>query len=73
MKFSLEHQNPLLNGEVLGGKSASKLNKYSLLAVSDPNVLPWSVNPSEEGIKNGIIARFWNFKNEDADAPFLRN
>ena len=60
MKFSLEHQNPLLTGEVLGGKSTSKLNEYSLLTVSDPNVLLWSVKPSEEGMENGLIARFWN-------------
>ncbi len=60
MKFSLEHQNPLLTGEVSGGKSASKQNEYSLLTVSDPNVLLWSVKPSEEGIENGLITRFWN-------------
>ncbi len=60
MKFSLEHQNPLLTGEVSGGKSASKRNEYSLLTVSDPNVLLWSVKPSEEGIENGLITRFWN-------------
>jgi len=60
MKFSLEHQNPLVTGEVSGGKSASKQNEYSLLTVSDPNVLLWSVKPSEEGMGNGLIARFWN-------------
>ncbi|NDP20057.1 MAG: glycoside hydrolase [Paludibacter sp.] len=60
MKFSLEHQNPLLTGEVSGGKSASKQNEYSLLTVSDPNVLLWSVKPSEEGIENGVIVRAWN-------------
>jgi alpha-mannosidase len=38
---------------------------FSLLSVSDPNVLLWSVKPSEEGIENGIITRFWNFKNEN--------
>ena len=60
MKFSLEHQNPLVTGEVSGGKLASKQNEYSLLTVSDPNVLLWSVKPSEEGIENGLITRFWN-------------
>jgi alpha-mannosidase len=60
MKFSLEHQNPLVTGEVSGGKSASKQIEYSLLTVSDPNVLLWSVKPSEEGMENGLIARFWN-------------
>lgn len=60
MKFSLEHQNPLVTGEVSGGKSASKQNQYSLLSVSDPKVLLWSVKPSEEGFNKGLITRFWN-------------
>jgi alpha-mannosidase len=60
MKFSLEHQNPLVTGEVLGDQTASKQNQFSLLSVSDPNVLLWSVKPSEEGMDNGLITRFWN-------------
>lgn len=67
MKFSLEHQNPLITGEISGGKSASKQNHFSLLSVSDPNVLLWSVKPSEEGIDDGIILRAWNLKNNDVD------
>ncbi len=60
MKFSLEHQNPLVTGEASGSKSASKQNQFSLLSVSDPNVLLWSVKSSEEGMVNGLITRFWN-------------
>ncbi len=60
MKFSLEHQNPLITGEVTGNKSASNQKKFSLLTVSDPNVLLWSVKPSEEGMSKGLITRFWN-------------
>lgn len=60
MKFSLEYQNPLVTGEVSGSKTASKQNEFSLLSVSDPNVLLWSVKPSEEGMANGLITRFWN-------------
>lgn len=67
MKFSLEHQNPLVTGEVSGGKSETKQNQFSLLSVSDPNVLLWSVKPSEEGIDYGIIIRAWNLKNNDVD------
>jgi alpha-mannosidase len=63
MKFSLEHQNPLIAGNVTGSKEGYS-SHFSLLSVSDPNVLLWCVKPSEEGIENGIIARFWNFKNE---------
>jgi alpha-mannosidase len=60
MKFSLEHQNPLVTGEVLGDQTASKQNQFSLLSVSDTNVLLWSIKPSEEGMDNGLISRFWN-------------
>jgi len=60
MKFSLEHQNPLATGMVAGVKGEPK-NAFSLLTVSEPNVLLWSVKPSEEGIENGLITRFWNF------------
>jgi alpha-mannosidase len=60
MKFSLEHQNPLITGEVSGGKTASKQNLFSLLSASDPNVLLWTIKLSEEGIANGMITRFWN-------------
>lgn len=67
MKFSLEHQNPLVTGKVSGGKSATNQNQFSLLSVSDPNVLLWSVKPSEEGIDNGIILRAWNLNKIDAD------
>jgi len=70
MKFSLEHQNPLLTGEVSGGKSASKQNEYSLLTVSDSNVLIWSVKPAEEGIDKGVIVRAWNMDNKDIDCTF---
>lgn len=64
MKFSMEHQNPLLTGKVTGGKFASRQIEYSFISVSDPNVLLWSVKPAEEGIDNGIIVRLWNFNNE---------
>ena len=36
---SLQHQNPLVTGEVSGDKSASNQNQFSLLSFSDPNVL----------------------------------
>lgn len=60
MKFSLEHQNPLIAGMVSGNHTASSKVSYSFLTVSDPNVLLWSLKPSEEGIENGLITRFWN-------------
>jgi alpha-mannosidase len=35
-----------------------------LLTIDKPDVLLWSVKPSEEGIDEGLITRFWNMKNE---------
>lgn len=63
MKFSLEHQNPLTTGWVTG-ENGAKQNNFSLLSVNNPKVLLWSVKPSEEGIENGLITRFWNFDNK---------
>ncbi len=63
MKFSLAHQNPLVANWVEGNAEADKSNTFSLLSVSDPDVLLWSVKPSEEGIEKGLMTRFWNMKN----------
>ena len=61
MRFSLEHQNPLVTGGI-GGDEASPYpaTRYSLLTLSDPDVLLWAVKPAEEGIDKGVIARLWN-------------
>jgi alpha-mannosidase len=59
MRFSLEHQNPLVTGMVSGG-SAFPETSYSFLAISDPDVLLWSLKPAEEGIGEGVVARVWN-------------
>lgn len=61
MKFALEHQNPL-TAIALSGSSSGPYSEtnYSMLTVSDPNVFLWALKPSEEGIGNGVIARFWN-------------
>ncbi len=66
MRFSLEHQNPLVAGAITG-KSKEYGIQYSLFTVSDPNVLIWSVKPAEEGIDKGVIVRVWNMDNKDAD------
>jgi len=36
------------------------------MKLSVPNVLLWSLKPSEEGIDQGVIARFWNINNTKA-------
>ncbi len=61
MKFSLEHQNPLIAKLVSRSQSGLYPEKnYSLLNISDPNVVLWALKPAEEGIGDGVIARFWN-------------
>ena len=64
MKFSLEHQNPLISGKIYGGKGYPA-KQFSLVAISDPDVLLWALKPSEEGIKNGLIPRVWNLSDFD--------
>jgi len=59
MKFSLEHQNPLSAGWI-DGENGGTQNNFSLLSINTPNVLLWSVKPSEDGISSGLITRFWN-------------
>ena len=66
MKFSLEHQNPMVSGKVTGNAGYPS-DIFSLVNVSDSNVIVLAVKPSEEGISNGLILRLWNFANEDRD------
>jgi alpha-mannosidase len=66
MRFSVEHQNPLVAGKI-SGKSGSYGPQLSLFNVSDPNVLVWAVKPAEEGIEEGIILRVWNMSNKESN------
>jgi len=61
MRFALEHQNPLVAGMVTGASSpAYPEPSYSLLKITRPEVLVWTVKPAEEGIEQGVIVRLWN-------------
>ncbi|MEO5988313.1 MAG: T9SS type A sorting domain-containing protein [Candidatus Eisenbacteria bacterium] len=63
MRFALEHQNPLVSTRVTGQvDSPLPAAGWSLLGVSDPNVLVWAVKPAEEGIGAGVIVRAWNLR-----------
>ena len=64
MRFSTEHQNPLVAGKITG-RTGSLGSEFSLFKVSDPEVLVWTVKPSEEGIEDGVILRLWNMNNQD--------
>jgi alpha-mannosidase len=63
MKFALEHQNPLVTGLVTGGNTLPE-KSFSWLTLSNSNVLLWALKPAEEGISQGLIARFWNLSPE---------
>ncbi|MHA4806899.1 glycosyl hydrolase-related protein [Flavitalea flava] len=84
MRFSLQHQNPLIAAGIADGRVAGsdmqagkpqkvaladnlfyKGTKISLLSLSDSNVMVWALKPSEEGIRNGLIVRLWNFSSEN--------
>jgi alpha-mannosidase len=74
MRFALEHQNPLIAGEVSGG-SAYPANSFSLLTISDPDVLLWALKPSEGGATQGLALRTWNLGASPANttASFARD
>jgi alpha-mannosidase len=64
MRFSMEHQNPLVAGKINGKEGKYDL-LFSLFQISDPNILEWTLKPSEEGIENGIILRIWNLSDSE--------
>jgi alpha-mannosidase len=47
------------------GKRAYPETTFSLVTISDPNVVLWALKPAEDGITRGIVARVWNL----ASAP----
>jgi len=66
MRFSLEHQNPPVTGWLRAGK-AFPAQSDSLLSVSNPKVLLWSVKEAEDGAAKGIVTRFWNLSGSAED------
>jgi alpha-mannosidase len=81
MRFSLEHQNPIVGGYVSGADPALPEKEYSFLSITNPGVILWSLKPAEDGNQKGLIARVWNFINKsvplelsfdrDIDSAFL--
>ena len=71
MKFSVEHQNPLVTGALSGGAgSPYPAKSFSLFQISNPDILLWALKPADDGIANGIIARAWNLSAAPAAATF---
>ncbi len=61
MRFALEHQNPFVTGGIVGTDSSPyPADSYSLVKITDPDVLLWAVKPAEEGIDKGVVVRMWN-------------
>lgn len=67
MKFSMEHQNPLIAGKVSGGSTGYPDKSYSLINISNPDVLVWSLKPAEEGIDQGVVLRLWNMSDANSN------
>jgi alpha-mannosidase len=67
MRFALEHQNPLVSGLVSPVEGKLPETTYSFLKIDNPNVLLWSLKPSEEGNNKGFVTRFWNFENQQEE------
>jgi alpha-mannosidase len=65
MRFAMEAQNPLITGTITGG-SAYPPGQFSLLSISNSNVLLSALKPADDGISTGIVARVWNLSNAPA-------
>ncbi len=59
MQFALEHQNPPVTGWIHGSGTYPE-TLYSLLSISNPDVLLWALKPADDGIAKGLITRVWN-------------
>jgi alpha-mannosidase len=71
MRFALEHQNSFVTGAV-GGGTAYPETSYSLLTISDPGTVLWTLKPADDGIAaNGLVVRLWNLRNAPA-APAVQ-
>ncbi len=62
MKFALEHQNPLVTGAVSTVTGGYPETNFSLLTLSNPEVILWALKPAEDGLDQGLIVRLWNLR-----------
>jgi alpha-mannosidase len=60
MQFALEHQHPFVTGFAKGTEPSSAPTAFSLLNISDPDLLLWSIKPAEDGPGQGLIVRVRN-------------
>ena len=67
MRFAAAHQNPLV-AALTGKYPRYPEMTYSLLKISDPRVLLWSLKPADDGMESaGMALRVWNLSNARAE------
>jgi len=66
MRFALEHQNPLVAGQVSGGNEFPEFT-YSLLEIDNPKILAWAIKPADDGLDAGIVVRLWNLSDDQEE------
>jgi alpha-mannosidase len=72
MRFALEHQNPLVTATIVGGNLYPAAS-YSLLGIDNPDVVAWSVKPSEDTAAARLIVRLWNMGEAPSTATIELN
>ena len=60
-----DHTDYMWSGDEVQCSKAYPARTFSLLSVSDPDVLLWTVKPAEEGIGAGIVIKVWNLEDEN--------
>jgi alpha-mannosidase len=59
MRFALEHQNPFVTGVINPTSPTLPGDRYSLLSISDPDILLWAFKPADDDAGK-TVARLWN-------------
>ena len=66
MRFALEHQNPLIVGQIAGGDFYPP-DTYSMLSISNPDLVLWAIKPADYGDDHSITIRLWNLSSKTAE------
>lgn len=69
MRFSMEHQNPLVAGNA-DSKGDLTEKKYSFLTIENKDVILWTLKPGED---TGLALRFWNMGDHPVSSDILLN
>jgi len=69
MRFSLEHQNPLVTAKA-GTTGDLTEKKYSLLTNDNKDLILWTLKPGEV---DGVAMRFWNMRDNPVSSEISLN